>query len=76
MEMLWLIFMAFSICCGSSLGRAIFQRERRKESPPESQNRQVCFLNFLSEFLSEIPGFAKPYVVVCEVPGGEEYGRK
>ena len=76
MEMLWLIFMAFSICCDSSLGRAIFQRERRKELPPESQNRQVCFLNFLSEFLSEIPGYVQCHVVVCRLPGGEKHGRK
>ena len=75
MEMLWLIFMAFSICCGNSLGMAIFQRERRKESPPELQNRQVCFLNFLSEFLSRIPGYVQCHVVVCRLPGGEELGR-
>jgi hypothetical protein len=55
---------------------AIFQRERRKESPPELQNRQVCFLNFLSEFLSRIPGYVQCHVVACRLPGGEEYGRK
>lgn len=76
MEMLWLIFMAFSICCDSSLEKAIYQRKRRKELPPESQNRQVCFLNFLSEFFREIPGYVPCYVVACELPGGEEHGRK
>lgn len=75
MEMQWLIFMAFSICCGSLLGKAIFQRERRNELPPESQNGQVCFWNFLSEFLSDIPGYVTSGVVVCRLPGGEEHGR-
>lgn len=76
MEMLWLIFMAFSICCGSSLGRAIFQRERRKESPPELQNRQMCFLNFLSEYFGENRSNKKTDVVVLVLPGGEEDDRK
>ena len=76
MEMLWLIFMAFSICCGSLLGWAIFQRKRQRESLPGSQHRQVCFWNFLSEFLRESPGYVPGYVVVCRLPGGEEHGRK
>ena len=76
MEMLWLIFMAFSICCGSSLGKAIYPRKRQRKSLPGSQHRQVCLLNILSEFLSEIPGFAKTYVVVCRLPGGEKHDRK
>lgn len=76
MEMLWLIFMAFSICCGSLSEKAILQRERRNELPSESQIRQVCFWNFLSEFISDIPGYVQCHVVVCRLPGGEEYGRK
>lgn len=75
MEMLWLIFMAFSICCDSSLGKAIYQRKRRRELQPGSQNRPVCFLNFLSEFLSDIPGYVRCHVVVCRLPGGEEHGK-
>ena len=75
MEMQLLIFMAFSICFGNSLGMALFQRKRRNELPPESQNRTVCFWNFISEFLSDIPGYAQSYVIVCRLPGGEEYGR-
>lgn len=76
MEMLWLIFMAFSICCGSLSEKAIFQRERRKELPSESQNRQVCFLNFLSEFFGEFAGYVETDVVVLVLPGGEEHGGK
>ena len=75
MEMLWLIFMAFSICYGNSLGMAIFQRKRQRKLLPGSQHRQVCFWKFLSEFLHDIPGFERPYVVGCRLPGGEEYGR-
>ena len=76
MEMLWLIFMAFSICCDSSLGRAIFQRKRQRELLPGSQNRQVCFLNFLSEYFGEKRSNKKIDVVVLVLPGGEEHGRK
>ena len=76
MEMLWLIFMAFSICFGSLSEKAIFQRERRKELPSESQNRQVCFWNFLSEFFSEFAGYVKTDVVVLVLPGGEGHGGK
>lgn len=76
MEMLWLIFMAFSICCGSLLGMAMFQKKRQRESLPGSQNRKVCFLNFLSEFLREIASYVQHYVVVCVLPGGEIHGRK
>ena len=75
MEMLWLIFMAFSICYGNSLGMAIFQRKRQRKLLPGSQHRQVCFWNFLSEFLSDIPGYVTSDVVVCRLPGGEEHGR-
>lgn len=76
MEMLWLIFMAYSICCGSLLGMAMFPKKRQRKSRPESQERQVCFLNFLSEFLREIASYGQNNVVVCVLPGGEIHGRK
>lgn len=76
MEMLWLIFMAFSICCGSLLGKAMFQKKRQRRSLPGSQDRQLCFLNFLSEFLGEIASCGQNNVVVCVLPGGEIHGRK